>query len=236
MIQTLFFEIGAVILVATIFSFVAAFLRQPLIIAYILAGVVVGPGLLALTSSTEVLEVLSQIGIAFLLFTVGLGLNWRSVKEVGIIAVATGIGQVLFTGGLGFLGSLWLGFDVTASLYIAFAFAFSSTIIVVKLLMDKDDLDTLYGKISVGFLLVQDIIAMIILLILAALRTGGSLGEILSFSLLKGLLVIFIVGLLSFYVVPPLVRFAAKSQELLLVFALGWCFLVAGLLVFFGFG
>lgn len=236
MIETLFFEIGAVILVAALFSFLASLLRQPLIIAYIIAGIAVGPGVLAITHSTEVLNVFSQIGIAFLLFTVGLGLNWRSVKEIGVIAVATGLGQIIFTSGLGFLIGLWLGFDLLVSFYIAVAFTFSSTIIVVKLLMDKEDLDTLYGKISVGFLLVQDVVAMMILLMLAAFRSGNSWTEILSLSLLKGIFVVLIVGLLSLYVVPRLVRYAAKSQELLLLFALGWCFFLAGLLVFFGFG
>ncbi|KKR86932.1 MAG: Transporter, CPA2 family [Candidatus Uhrbacteria bacterium GW2011_GWF2_41_16] len=235
-LESLFFEIGGVLVAAAGFSFLAYLLRQPLIIAYILTGLFVGPNLLAVTHASDVFDTLSQIGVAFLLFTVGMGLNWKRVKEVGGVALASGAGQVLFTSLIGWFVARALGFDLITSIFLSIAFSFSSTIIIIKLLMDKDDLETLYGKISVGFLLVQDVIAMIILLVVGSLKQGGELGDVLGSSFLKGALVVIAIWFLSKYVVPSVVRMAAASQELLLLFALGWCFAVAGLLVFFGFG
>jgi Kef-type K+ transport system membrane component KefB len=128
-----------------------------------------------------------------------------------------------------------LGFGITTSVFIAIAFSFSSTIIVVKMLMDKEDLDTLYGKIAVGFLIVQDLVAMIILLVLGAVGKGQTPTDILWLSLAKGVVVVIVFWFLAAKVVPHLIKFAAASQELLLVFSLGWCFAVAGLLTYFGF-
>lgn len=234
--ETLFFEIGAVIIMAAAVAFVARLLRQPLIVSYIVAGIIIGPSVLALTRSTETFEVFSELGVAFLLFTVGLGLNWRRVKEVGFISVATGVGQVLFTAALGFPIGLWLGFDAVTSVFLAIAYTFSSTIIIIKLLSDKEDLDSLYGKIAVGFLVVQDVIAMFLLLAMGAVQGGGTLEDVLIAAIAKGCLSLGLVYLLATRIVPRLMAFAAASQELLLLFALGWCFIVAGLLSVFGFG
>ncbi|MBI4435599.1 cation:proton antiporter [Candidatus Uhrbacteria bacterium] len=236
MLEELFFEIGIVLVIAAVLSMVVYRLRQPLIIAYILTGVVAGPSLLALTNSPEVFETMSQIGVAFLLFTVGLGLNWKSVKDVGGIALATGVGQVLFTSVCGFLIGLLLNFDPLTSAYLGVAFSFSSTIIIVKLLMDKEDLDTLYGRISVGFLLVQDFIAMLILLGLSSIGTGASIQTVVLTTVLKVAMLVPVFWFISAKLLPPALKYVAKSQELLFIFAVAWCFLVAGVLVFFGFG
>lgn len=236
MLEELFFQIGIMLVIAAVLSMAVYRLRQPLIIAYILTGIIVGPGLLALTHSPEVFEALSQIGVAFLLFTVGLGLNWKSVKDVGGIALATGVGQVLFTSVSVFLIGFFLGFDAWTSAYLGIAFSFSSTIIIVKLLMDKEDLDTLYGRISVGFLLVQDFIAMLVLLGLSAVGTGASLQSVLAGTVVKAALLVPIFWLISTKLLPRILKYVAKSQELLFIFAVAWCFLVAGVLVFFGFG
>jgi len=236
LLEELFFQIGLIVAIAGLLSLAASFLRQPLIIAYILTGVIVGPSVLAVTHNTEIFQVMAELGVAFLLFTVGLGLNWRSVKDVGGISLATGVGQVLFTSVAGFAVGLLLGLDTLTSLYLAVTFAFSSTIIVVKLLMDKEELNTLHGRISVGFLLVQDFIAMLLLLVVGAFSSGATLEHIFVNSLLKGIIIIPLLWFVSAKVVPPLLAHVAKSQELLMVFALSWCFLVAGVLTFFGFG
>lgn len=236
MLEELFFEIGIVLVIAAMLSMVIYRLRQPLIIAYILTGILAGPSLLALTNSPDAFEAMSKIGIAFLLFTVGLSLNWQSVKDVGGIALATGVGQVLFTSIAGFLIGILLGLDSLTSAYIGVAFAFSSTIIIVKLLMDKEDLDSLYGRISVGFLLVQDFIAMLILLALSAVGTKASLESIFATTLLKVAVIIPLFWFVSVKILPPTLKYVAKSQELLFIFAVAWCFLVAGVLVLAGFG
>ncbi|MBI2473391.1 cation:proton antiporter [Candidatus Uhrbacteria bacterium] len=236
MLEELFFEIGIVLVIAAGLSMMLYRLRQPLIVAYIITGILVGPGLLALTRSTEVFDVMSEIGVAFLLFTVGLGLNWQNVKDVGGIAFVTGVGQVLFTSVVGFFVGTLIGFDPITSLYLGVAFAFSSTIIIIKLLMDKEDLDTLYGRISVGFLLVQDFIAMLILLGLNAVGSGADIKTVFFSIGFKALLLIPALWLVSTKILPPVLKYVARSQELLFIFSVAWCFLVAELLVFAGFG
>lgn len=237
MIDSMFIEISAVIVTAGLLSLVFHLLKQPLIIAYILTGLLVGPSLLNLTQSPDVFTALSEIGVAFLLFLVGLGLNWRSIKDVGLAASLAGFGQVFFTTGIGFFIGKALGFDNTAAIFLATAFAFSSTIIIVKLLSDKQDLDRFYGRISVGVLIIQDLIAMVILLIVGAMRNGGgSLSEILAISSLKAAVVMAGLFILSKYVLPHLFKFAARSQELLFLTALAWCFALASALYLIGFG
>lgn len=234
--EELFFQIGSLLIIAAFFALVVFRFKQPLILGYIIAGIVAGPSLLALTNDTSIFEMMSQIGVAFLLFTVGLGLNWRSFKDVGGISLATGVGQVLFTAIIGFAIGTLLGFDAVSSAYLSVAFAFSSTIIIVKLLMDKDEIDTLYGRISVGFLLVQDFIAMLLLLGLAAITSGATVEQALIGMLAKGIVLIPILWLISAKLIPPLLRYVARSQEMLFIFAVAWCFLIAGILVLFGFG
>jgi Kef-type K+ transport system membrane component KefB len=235
-VEELFFEIGIVLIIAAAFSLLVYRFRQPLIIAYIITGVIVGPSVLALAKNPEIFEVMSQIGMAFLLFTVGLGLNWRSVKDVGGIAFATGVGQVLFTSVSGFLIGLTMGFDAITSIYIAVAFSFSSTIIIIKLLMDKEDLDTLYGRISVGFLLVQDFVAMLILLGLSAVGSGAPLEQVFIGVIVKAFLIVPLLWVISVKILPRMLAYAARSQELLFIFSVAWCFFIAGILVSFGFG
>ncbi len=236
LLEHLFFEIGIVFVIAALASMLVHRLRLPLIIAYIITGVVAGPSLFALTKSSDVFQVMSEIGVAFLLFTVGLGLNWRNVKDVGGVSFATGIGQVVFTSVIGFGVSLLLGFSPVISVYLAIAFTFASTIIVVKFLTDKEDTDALYGRISIGFLLVQDFLAMIILLGLNAIKSGVPLEQVFMSSMIKAILLIPCLWFISTKLLPPILSYVAKSQELLFVFAIGWCFFIANVLSYFGFG
>ncbi|MEK9130726.1 MAG: cation:proton antiporter family protein [Patescibacteria group bacterium] len=232
----LFVQIGVVIVVAAVLSFLINRLRQPLIIAYILTGVLIGPSLLGLSSQADFFSTLSDVGVAFLLFTVGLNLDWKHIKEVGWTALGVGLGQVVFTSAIGYFLARALHFDLATSLYLGLAFTFSSTIIIGKLLSDKDDLDRLYGRISVGLLIVQDLIAMFILLFLGTVGSGQSFESIAALVLGKWLLTIVGVFLLSTFVLPRLTAYAARSQELLFLFGLAWCFGLAGLLSVLGFG
>lgn len=236
MINSLFLEIATVMMTAGLFSLIAYKLKQPLIIAYIATGIVVGPGLFGLTRSIDVFETMSSIGIAFLLFIVGLNLNWRNVRDVGRVALIAGFAQVVVTSIIGTSIALALGVPLPTAIFLGVAFSFSSTIIIVKLLTDKEDLDRLYGRIAVGMLIVQDIIAMLILLVLSAMHEGQDLRAIMTLSLGKGLMTVFVLWLLAKLVVPKLFTYAARSQELLFLIALGWCFAVASALQYFGFG
>lgn len=235
-LEEIFFQLGAVLVIAAGLSLIAHRLKQPLIIAYIITGILVGPEVWSLANQPDLFEALSKIGVAFLLFTVGLGLNWRHIKEVGRVSLATGVGQVVFTTIAGFgLGKL-LGLETVTSLYLATAFTFSSTIIVIKLLMDKEESDTLYGRISVGFLIVQDLIAMLLLLGLGSFESGASIGGIIFATLLKVAIIVPLVWFVSSKIAPKIIPYAARSQELLFIFSIAWCFLIAGILVLFGFG
>ncbi|MDQ5952078.1 MAG: hypothetical protein QG626_205 [Patescibacteria group bacterium] len=235
MLNELFLEFAAVIVMTGVVSILAHKLRQPLIVAYILTGVLVGPSMLGFTQSFEIFQALSSVGIAFLLFIVGLNLNWRNVKDVGGVALAAGVGQVSVTSAAGFGLAQLLGFDLVTSAFLGVAFAFSSTIIIVKLLTDKEDIDRLHGRIAVGILLVQDLIAMMLLLLLAAYADGGSLVTVLTGSLVKGLLVVAVLAAFAKFIIPHLFRYAATSQELLFLVALSWCFAVASALQLMGF-
>ena len=234
----IFVELGLILVVAMLVSVAARLLRQPLIIGYILTGILVGPYFFNILRSGEELELLAKIGIAILLFIVGLALSPHVVREVGKISVITGIGQILFTSLIGFVICLQLGFGLVESLFVALALTFSSTIIVLKLLSDKNALGTLFGKISIGFLLVQDIAASLILLaipIFAASAGSPSFGGELLFTLGKGIAAIVLLYMLTRYLVSRLSGFLASSQELLFVFSLSWGLGIAALFYAIGF-
>ncbi|MBU4308416.1 MAG: cation:proton antiporter, partial [Nanoarchaeota archaeon] len=164
----IFIELSLIICITALIAGIMRLLKQPLIIGYIIAGIIVSPYFLNIVQSTETIAVFSQIGVAFLLFIVGLSLSPKVMREVGKASLITGIGQIVFTSLIGFFISKLLGFSTIVSLYIAVALAFSSTIIIMKLLSDKKDLEKLYGKISVGFLLVQDLFVIILLMIISS--------------------------------------------------------------------
>lgn len=153
-----FYLTTAVLAVAALVGLLANRARQPLIVAYIVVGVVVGPSVLGWVDEAEPLELFAEIGIAILLFLVGLKLDLHLVRTTGRVAVVTGLGQVVFTSVVGFGLALLLGMNSVTALYVAVALTFSSTIIIVKLLSDKRELEELHGRIALGFLIVQDIV------------------------------------------------------------------------------
>ena len=234
MASNIFIEISIILVLAAVIAAAMRILKQPTIIGYILTGIIISPFFLNLIKSQDTLVVFSQIGIAFLLFIVGLSLNPKVIKEVGKASLITGIGQVVFTSIIGFIIARFLGFETVTALYIAIALTFSSTIIIMKLLSDKGDLDKLYGKISIGFLLVQDLIAVFILIIVSSFsETNQALSSIL-YLLIKGSLIVLSLVLISLYVLPKLEFFFAKSQELLFMFSVAWGLGLASLFYLIG--
>lgn len=231
----IFIQLSLLLLVVLGVSFITRLLRQPLIIGYILSGIIVGPFFLNLLKMNDTISSFSEFGIAFLLFIVGLHLSPRVIKEVGKVSLITGIGQVVFTSVIGYFIGLALGFSPIVSIYIAIALTFSSTIIIMKLLSDKDALEKLYGKISIGFLLVQDLIAIIILIIVSSFSSGLSMTSIVTETLVKGAILVLILAPLSYYVLPKLSRFFAKSQEFLFLFAIAWGLGLSALFFYAGF-
>jgi len=231
----IFTEISLIIAIAAVIAGIMHLLRQPLIIGHIITGLIVGPLFLNILQSTEIINVFSEIGIALLLFIVGLGLNPRLIKEVGGISLVTGVGQVVFTSIFGFLLAISFGFSQITSIYIAIALTFSSTIIIVKLLSDKQDLQKLYGKIALGLLLVQDIIATFVLIIVSALSGGGTISELIGAIAIQGVALIILSIFVSIYILPYLSSFFARSQEFLFLFAIAWGLGVSTIFHKFGF-
>ena len=233
----IFTEISLIVFLATVLAILMKLLKQPLIVGYIIAGIIAGPYVLDILKSTEQIELFSKIGITVLLFIVGLNLSPKVIKEVGKVSLVTGIGQVVFTSVVGLLIALFLGIDRIAAFYVAIALTFSSTIIILKLLSDRGDLNKLYGKISIGFLLVQDIIATIILLLISSFATNSSANIyiLIGTLILKGILVFIALYVVSVYLMPRVSKFLASSQELLFLFSITWGFGIAALFQILGF-
>lgn len=227
--HTVFYEMAAILALAAVAGMIAVRLKQPLIIAFIVVGVAVGSAGLGWVSASDEIEVFASIGIAVLLFVVGLKLDVGLIRSVGPVALATGVGQIAFTSGVGFLLALGLGFALVPAVYIAVALTFSSTIIIVKLLSDKREIDSLHGRIAVGFLIVQDIFVVIAMIALSAFQAPEANGPILGIIRLVLTSVAFVAGtfVMMRWVMPPLLDRLAKSQELLVLFAVAWAVTLA---------
>lgn len=230
---TLLLNLGFIVVTAAVFAFLGKQLRMPSIVAYIIAGIVLGPGL-GLVELDHSLELISKVGIALLLFLVGLELSFDKIRDVGKVAVVAGIGQVVFTALGGLVLCLVLGFDLMEAVFLSVALTFSSTVVVVKLLDQKGELGRLYGRIAVGIFLVQDLVVIGVLTLLTGLETGGSFEPIVVAvglgKAVAGMLVLLAVVLVaSKYLLPKPFAWAARSQETSFIWALFWCFLVTGL-------
>jgi len=229
--EDIFFNIGVMIIVAALFALVAKRIKQPRVPAYIIAGLVIGP-VLGLVSGIEIARQFSEIGIAFLLFIVGLELNLKKLKDIGLVATLGGTIQIVLLFFLGLLIGGWLKFGQIESIYLGLVVAFSSTMVVVKLLSDKSELDTLHGRIIIGFLLIEDFFAII------ALSTLNTLNNFNLFFLLVAVAKAVLLVLISFGInkllFRPLFEFSAKSQELLFLSALSSCFIFAFLFKYVG--
>lgn len=231
--MTPFIEIAAILSLATVIGIVGQKLRQPLIIMFLITGILAGPSFFGFIQSYHQIELLAHIGIALLLFIVGLKLDLKLIRSTGPVALATGLGQIIFTSLIGFIIAVFLGMSYLSAAYVAVALTFSSTIIIVKLLSDKKEIDSLHGQIAIGFLIVQDIAAILALIGLTTIGFSSAENESAYLSIiiivLKGLGLLAVVALLMKYVIPWLTRRLAYSMELLTLFAIAWAiFLGAG--------
>ncbi|MBS3997875.1 MAG: cation:proton antiporter [Hydrogenophaga sp.] len=233
---TPFYEFALLLMAAAFAGALFVKLRQPVLIAYIVIGIALGPAGFGLVQAHEQIELLAQIGVTVLLFVVGLKLDITHVKHIGPVALATGLGQLTFTIIFGFGLILLLGKTPIEAIYVAVALTFSSTIIIVKLLSDKRELDSLHGRIAVGFLIVQDLAVVLAMMAMSALKTPELTadGDVAWLSVglsLTGRVVAaaVLLGVAMRYVIPRVVASMAKSQELLLIFALAWGVALAAL-------
>ncbi len=235
MVSSIFVEISLLIILVGLVSLLMRAISQPLIIGYILTGILVSPIALNLMSSQETLETLSQIGIAFLLFIVGLHLNPGVIRSVGRTAFIAALLQIILTFMGAYFLAFFLGFAFFEALIIGAALTFSSTIIVLKILSDKREIDSVYGKISITILILQDLAVFFLLLLLPAFVQNVSLPLVILNTVVKGLVILGILFILTRYFFPRLASFVSRSSELLFVFSLGWCFAIALLFALFGF-
>ncbi|MDD5718655.1 MAG: cation:proton antiporter, partial [Candidatus Krumholzibacteria bacterium] len=224
--QVVFVQTTLMLLLASAIGFVGSRLKQPLIVSFIAVGILVGPFGLDLVNDPHSLELLAEIGICILLFIVGLKLDLVMVRTMGRVALATGLGQVLFTSLGGFGLARLLGMETTASVYVAVALTFSSTIIIVKLLSDKREIDALHGRIAIGFLIVQDLAVVLAMIALSAYGAGAAGEQTLLWKfgnvILYGIAFLGGVLLLMRRALPWLLEQLARVPELLVLFAIAW--------------
>jgi Kef-type K+ transport system membrane component KefB len=226
----LLWNIGLCVSVAAALAFAAHRLRQPPLLAYMLAGVLIGPELgLKLISEQESIRTVSEVGLILLLFIIGLEMDLKKLLTAGKPVLVAGILQFPLCCALGL--AFFLPFGLRASggdfglLYMAVCLALSSTMIVVKLLYDKFELDTLPGRITLGVLVFQDVWAILFLAIQPSLLRP-EIATLLG-SLVKGALLVALSLLISKTILPRLFNAVAKVPELVLVGSLAWCFVVS---------
>ncbi|MBW3014184.1 cation:proton antiporter [Candidatus Woesearchaeota archaeon] len=239
--EQVFLALAVIIITAAVVGYIARLLKQPLIPAYVVTGLILGPtGLAALggifpstagllsfftLSNDAVIRTMSEIGIAFLLFIVGLEMDFKKIRTVSLVCSLGGTIQIAVLFGLGFFIALLLGSFKIQAVYLGLIVAFSSTAIVVKLLSDKREIDTLHGRIIIGILLMEDFFAILALSLLATIDTFTL--STFGLSMLKAGVLFGVAILMSKFIFPRMFKFAAKSQELLFMVSLAVCFIFA---------
>lgn len=236
--SSIFLQLATVLLLSSLFGFVVMRLKLPLVVAYLLAGVSLS--FVALFDPhSPVLEVLPEIGIAFVLFLIGMELDLREIKSLGKPIIISAIGQIAISTLAGFGVARLLGFNPTESVYLGLGLAFSSTVVVIKLLLEKHDLSSLYGKLSIGILLVEDLVAIAALMLLtvssSALHTGLQQSLPLITLALKAIGLFGLTFILSKYVLEKIFKAVAKSVELLFLTAVTLCFIFTSIAQLAGF-
>jgi len=228
MAENILISLSVIIIISAILTVLARIIKQPPIIAYLLTGVIIGPLFLNLivSESSELIQTFAHIGVAFLLFIVGLSLDLRVLKEVGKVSSIAGITEIIITGGIGFLIALGIGFSSLTALYLGAAIAFSSTVVVVKILSDKKEIDTLHGRIALGILIVEDFVAAIALMLVPSFSKGTNLIVLLREF---GIAIILIVAILSLStkVLSRFMDYLARNQEVLFLFGIAWALALA---------
>ena len=231
MFPNFFTEIAALLILAAIVGAIGVRLRQPLIVAFLAVGILVGPSVLGWVSANNQVDLLAKLGITLLLFVVGLKLDLHIIRTMGVVALATGLGQVACTSIFGYLIAIALGMNVITAIYVAVALTFSSTIIIVKLLSDKREVDSLHGRIALGFLIVQDLVVVIAMIVLNAMAgsNDSSASEEIFVTLVKGIAFLAAVAFIMRYILPRLLKLISQSQELLVLFGIAWAVALATL-------
>ena len=228
-----FYEITALLALGALLGAVGQWLRQPLIVAFIVAGIVAGPNVLGVMSDPAQVQLLGELGVAVLLFLVGLKLDPGLLRTLGPVALVTGSAQVLITAVIGAGLAMAFGHPPQSAAAIGLALTFSSTIIVIKLLWDKGEVDSLHGRVALGLLIAQDLLVVVLMGVLAGMRgAGGGL----AYAALGGVGLLAVVLVVMRFLAHGVLSRLARSPELLVTFALAWAALLAGFAESFGLG
>lgn len=232
----IFTELSLVLVLVAGVSILMRILRQPLILGYILTGILVGPLVFDLIQAEEAFAGFSEIGIALLLFIIGLGMNVSVIRSLGKVSLMTAAAILVMVGGLGAVVSYLLGFGLASALIMGIALFFSSTILILKVLSDKREVSRLHGQIAIGVILVDDIVATLAILVVAAVANGDGLApENLAIMGLKGVGLALLLYVAGAHLIPRFSKRLARSQELLFIFAIAWGFGIASLFGLAGF-
>ena len=220
-------DLAILLLAATVAGFLAKQTGQPTIIAYILAGVIVGPVVLGLVEVTELTETLAELGLAFLVFLLGIKMRISEIKHILAPIVKISLPQMAAVAAGGTGVSLALGFGTVESIIIGLAVMYSSTAVVIKMLTDLDETTTLHGKMDVGILLVQDVVVVILLAVLAAGRPESAAEVATTLAVVLTLVAIITVAALaaSKYALPSIFRRIADNRQIFFLIAISWAFL-----------
>ena len=237
--DNIFIQLAIILGLASVLGFITVRLKLPLLIAYLFGGLLIATTAVFDPRTSEVLHFLPEIGIAFVLFLVGMELDLREIKSLGKPILLAGILQITITTIIGSSIARLLGFAQAESLYLGVGLSFSSTILVIKLLLDKKDLNALYGKLAVGILLLEDLLAVILLLFLTVTPSAFGLGFQQAFPLfaiiLKAFLLFGLALVLSKYILSAVFKAVSRQGELLFLTALAWCFIYISFAVLMGF-
>ncbi len=220
--ETIIFDIAVILIISAMLGFIAKILRQPLIPAYVLSGLIIGPLALGLVRNLDLIHAFSEIGIAFLLFTAGLEISFRKLKEANLKKIAfIGLLQAGIIFGVVIFLAVFLNLDSLQAAYIGIILTMGSTMVNVKLLSDGGELATLHGRLVVGILLFEDLIAIVAIIVFT---TGGFAIVPLTTAFAKLVVILIMAIVLQRYVLNRLFRFAARSGELLLLSSLAVLF------------
>lgn len=237
--ENIFSQLAVALSLSSLIGFVTLKFKLPLVVAYLLAGVVISVLSLIDPGHSPVFEALPEIGIAFVLFLIGMELDLREIKSLGMPIIFSALGQIFVSTLAGFVIATTLGFGPGVSLYLGLGLAFSSTVVVVKMLLEKRELASLHGKLSIGILLIEDLVAIVVLMFISVSESALGLGLQQSLPIitliLKAIGLFILTFLLSRFVLERIFDAVAKSVELLFLTAITWCFVFTTLAVVSGF-
>lgn len=233
--NNLFIQVSTLLVATVSIAFIIRFLKQPLLVSYMIAGIICGPLFLNLLhGETDIYHAFSNFGVALLLFIVGLELNFSYLKKIGKTSLIIGLFQFVLNFSLIFtVATYFFNLGLIGTIFLSLAASFSSTIVILKLLNDKRDEESVYGRYTIGVMLIQDLISVIILFCLSIFYPGDAVA-FTSDNIIKILGVFAIIFLVYKFLLHRVVEKIASSSEFLFIFTVTWCFGVASLMLWSG--